>query len=73
MNYNKNRLSEGSGIDRYKIGNELLSKASSLNVSKAFDILEAVRQNGGDWQTVFSMVYSKKESKVYYCYNRLLA
>ncbi len=60
---------EGSGVDRYKIAGDLLSKASHLDVIQAFEILEATKQSEGEWLTAFSMVYSQKENTVYYCYN----
>jgi hypothetical protein len=60
---------EGSGADRYKIADDLLSKASHLDVIRAFEILEATKQSKGEWLTAFSMVYSQKENTVYYCYN----
>jgi hypothetical protein len=45
-----------------------LNKKSELSAKDAFSILEKVKQNG-EWKTEFSMVYSKSENKVYYCYN----
>ena len=60
---------EGSGVERYKIVNDLLSKESHLYVMRAFEILEAAKQSEGEWITAFSMVYSQKENTVYYCYN----
>lgn len=60
---------EGSGADRYKRANELLEKSGSLNVTGAFKILKAVRQDGGEWRTAFSMVYTQKENTVYYCFD----
>ncbi|WP_310602014.1 hypothetical protein [Anaerosporobacter sp.] len=60
---------EGSGMDRYKSADYLLSNANDLDVAKAFEILEAAKQSEGEWLTAFSMVYSQKENAVYYCYN----
>jgi hypothetical protein len=61
---------EGSGAERYKIADDLLSTASHLDVMQAFEILKATNQSKGEWLTAFSMVYSQKENTVYYCYNR---
>lgn len=60
---------EGSGADRYKAADSLLRKTDSLDVIKAFEILEAVKQSGDEWHTEFSMVYAQKDNAVYYCYN----
>lgn len=60
---------EGSGVDRFKIADDLLSKESNFDVIGAFKILETTKQSSGDWMTTFSMVYSQKENTVYYCYN----
>ncbi|WP_026478218.1 hypothetical protein [Alkaliphilus transvaalensis] len=60
---------KGDGIDRYKTAKKLLDKPDNLDVGAAFQILEAVKQSSGEWTTSFSMVYSQKESSVYYCVN----
>ncbi len=60
---------EGDGADRYLVAEDMLQKCNSMSVDSAFQILEAVRQSAGEWQTAFSMVYSQKENAVYYCYN----
>ena len=57
-----------NGFDRYMEAKNNLAKRKELSVADAFDILEKVKQKG-EWKTDFSMVYSKKESKVFYCYN----
>lgn len=41
-----------------------------MNVEKALEILEAVKQSEGEWITEFSMVYDKSRQTVYYCYNQ---
>lgn len=69
LDYKASGDMEGSGVDRYKVADDLLSNANDLDVSKAFEILEAVKQSEGEWLTVFSMVYAQKENAVYYCYN----
>lgn len=56
------------GYDRYLKVQTFLNDVKSLDVNNAFRILEATRQLG-NWSTDFSMVYSKNENTVYYCYN----
>jgi hypothetical protein len=53
---------------RYAETEKLLKKEKKLDVNGALRILEKVKQDG-EWRTEFSMVYSQKENKVYYCYN----
>jgi len=60
---------KGDGIDRYETAQKLLDQTKNIDVPAAFEILEAVKQSGGEWQTAFSMVYSGNENTVYYCYN----
>jgi penicillin V acylase-like amidase (Ntn superfamily) len=59
---------KNNNCKRYAETEKLLIKEKNLNVSGAFKILEKVKQDG-EWKTEFSMVYSQKENKVYYCYN----
>jgi hypothetical protein len=59
----------GSGTDRYIAADNLLRGTESMDVEKAFAILERVKQSESEWSTAFSMVYSQKESSVYYCRN----
>lgn len=54
---------------RFQIASDTLSKSSGMDVEKAFCLLDSVKQTEGDWITAFSMVYSKKERAVYYCFN----
>jgi hypothetical protein len=68
--YKATGLLDGSGVDRYKITEELLSKADELDVNGAFKILEAAMQKDVEWITDFSMVYSQQEKTVYYCFER---
>ena len=65
--YKETGLLTGSGVDRYEIADEMLSKADNLDVEGAFKILESVMQKDGEWKTTVSIVYSKKEQVVYYC------
>lgn len=67
--FEKSGKLEGGGTDRYKAAQDLLDKADNLNVDTAFQILEAVKQSDGEWTTAFSMVYSRRENAVYYCFN----
>lgn len=66
--YKKSGIMAGSGTDRYKIADGILKKTENLNVNTAFELLKAVKQNAGEWQTSFSMVYSQKENSIYYCH-----
>lgn len=52
--------------DRDKKVKEVLSKNKEFKVSKAFDLLEEVVQNGNKWITDLSIVFNKKENVVYY-------
>ena len=66
--YNAGKKYNDNGFDRYREVKNSLEKRKKLSVMDAFDILEKVKQDG-EWKTDFSMVYSKKENKVFYCYN----
>jgi hypothetical protein len=57
-----------NSFDRYKEVENNLERIKKLTISDAFKILEKVKQEG-EWKTDFSMVYSRNESKIYYCYN----
>lgn len=52
---------------RYMIGSELLSENKPMTVSRAFEILNAVKQCSGQWNTDISMVYDSAGAVVYYC------
>lgn len=52
---------------RYNAVQNELNNESSLNPNKAFRILEKAFQNDGEWETELSVVFSKKDGKVYYC------
>jgi hypothetical protein len=67
--YNITGLLIGSGTERYKAAEKMLSEAYDLDVSGAFKILQSVMQKEGEWITAFSMVYSQREHAVYYCLN----
>jgi hypothetical protein len=68
INYNEGKKYTDNGFDRYNKAKNLLDNVNVLNVEKAFGILRYMKQKG-EWNTDFSMVYSKKDNKVYYCYN----
>lgn len=62
---------EGFGADRYLKVQEMLQRADRrFGVREALVVLKQVQQTEGDWQTEFSLVYSQRESMVYYCLNR---
>jgi len=68
VDYNAGKKYCDNGFDRYIEVKKYLEKNKKLSVKGAFEILEKVKQKG-EWKTDFSMVYSKNENKVYYCYN----
>ena len=68
IDYNAGKKYTDCGFDRYINVKKYLDKKSELSVKDAFCALEKVKQDG-EWKTEFSMVYSKNENKVYYCYN----
>jgi len=68
IDYNEGKKYTDWGFDRYSEVKNNLKKVKNLSIKKAFDILEKVKQTG-EWKTDFSMVYSKNENKIYYCYN----
>jgi hypothetical protein len=68
IDYNAGKEYTDCGFDRYINVKQNLDKKNGLSIKDAFSILEKVKQNG-EWKTEFSMVYSKNENKVYYCYN----
>jgi hypothetical protein len=53
--------------DRYKVVDKELNSIIDLQPKKAFEILQKAFQTDGEWKTELSMVFSKKEGKVYYC------
>lgn len=55
--------------DRYNNTIKRLKATSDLNVADAFKVLKLASQSSGDWTTEISMVYSKINKAVYYCYN----
>ena len=68
IDFNAGKKYEDNGFDRYKEVENNLRKVKKLSVDNAFKILEKVKQDG-EWKTDFSMVYSKNENKVFYCFN----
>jgi hypothetical protein len=61
----------GFGVDRYLKAREMLRGAGRhFGVHDALEVLRQVQQTEGNWQTEFSLVYSKRESTAYYCLNR---
>jgi hypothetical protein len=69
LDYKETGLLTGTGTDRYVTADKMLCKAGNLDVNGAFEILEAVSQRDGEWETAFSMVYSHREGSVYYCFD----
>ncbi len=55
--------------NRYNTALHKLESSSELDIASAFKILESVSQKSGEWITELSMVYSKNNKTVYYCYN----
>lgn len=55
---------------RYKRASSELKKHTELSIEEAFEIIEAVKQENGEWVTGLSLVYSKNRNEVYYCVNR---
>jgi len=67
IDYNAGKKYTDYGIDRYDEANKILKNSKKMDIKTAFSILEKVKQTG-EWNTDFSMVYSKNEKTVYYCY-----
>jgi len=68
IDYNAGKKYTDNGIDRYIEANNMLKKLKKVEIKDAFKILEKVKQTG-EWKTDFSMVYSKNNKTIYYCYN----
>jgi hypothetical protein len=68
IDFNAGKKYADNGFDRYKIVKNNLEKTKKLTIENSFNILEKTKQDG-EWKTDFSMVYTKKENKVFYCYN----
>jgi hypothetical protein len=68
VDFNNGKEYTDNSFDRYKAVENNLETIKTLTVHEAFKILEKVKQEG-EWETDFSMVYSKNENKIYYCYN----
>ena len=68
LDYQAAGISTGTGFDRFTTANNMLKDHSSLSVDDAFSVLESAKQNGPEWTTAFSMVFSQKENCIYYCY-----
>jgi len=62
----ENCILAGDGVDRYTTALELLRTTKQMDVTMAFEVLAATKQNGGDYPTVFSFVYSRAENAVFY-------
>jgi hypothetical protein len=68
IDYNEGKKYTEYGFNRYMEVEKYLKKIKTLTIKNTFEILEKVKQ-AGEWKTDFSMVYSKNQNKVYYCYN----
>jgi hypothetical protein len=68
IDYEQGKKYSDNSFDRYSIVKNMLDKTNRLSVHDAFEILKNVKQDG-EWKTDFSMVYSKNEHTVYYCFN----
>jgi hypothetical protein len=68
IDFNNGKEYTDNSFDRYKEVENNLETIKKLTVHESFKILEKVKQEG-EWKTDFSMVYSKNENKIYYCYN----
>jgi len=68
IDFNGGKKYTDNGFNRYNEVDSILRKTKDITVKKAFTILDKVKQNG-EWKTEFSMVYSKKEKTIFYCYN----
>ena len=68
LDYQASGVPSGTGADRYITANKMLKDHPSLTVDDAFSILESVKQDGPEWTTAFSMVFSQKENCIYYGY-----
>jgi len=55
--------------DRYNAVEKELNRIIDPNPKDAFEILKKAFQTDGEWKTELSIVFSKKEGKVYYCFN----
>lgn len=67
--FNENKCLCNDGIDRYEVARKRLDIAKSLDINRAFQILDEVKQSTGEWTTAFSLVYSQKENSIYYCFD----
>jgi hypothetical protein len=65
IDFNAGKEYNDNSFDRYKEVEKSLEKIKKLTIDDTFKILEKVKQNG-EWQTDFSMVYSKKENKIWW-------
>jgi hypothetical protein len=70
LDYQASGIPSGTGADRFATANSALKDHTSLSIDEAFTVLESVKQDGPEWTTAFSMVYSQKENCIQYCYNR---
>ena len=59
-----------AACNRYNIVEKELNRTPDVDIAKSFEILKRAFQHEGEWKTELSMVFSKKEQKVYYCMNR---
>ena len=64
-------LNENTTYDceRYKTVTNKLQTITELDVESAFEILNLASQRNSEWTTDFSLVYSKNNQTVYYCFN----
>ncbi|NLW78429.1 MAG: hypothetical protein GXY32_03325 [Ruminococcaceae bacterium] len=70
IDYWETGVRRNMGAARYDTASNMLDAADDLTVQQAFDILQALAQEGKGFNTDVSMVYSSKEKAVYYCMYR---
>lgn len=68
IDYNAGKKYSDESFKRYETVKTHLENKTKLSMTDAFKILEDVKQDG-EWRTDFSMVYSKNENKIFYCYH----
>lgn len=65
-------IKNGIGDDnceRYRNANAMLCEIQKMDIYKAFNILEKISQIEGEWKTSFSMVFSKQNRTIHYCFD----
>jgi hypothetical protein len=70
IDFTEGKSNSNDGKDRYEIVEKILKKNVTKTKEEGMKILNKAEQNGSEWKTDFSFVFSKNENCIIYCNNR---